>query len=29
MTDVKFNVHGSVHRESMPVIVQQDETMFS
>jgi hypothetical protein len=24
-----FNVHGSVHRESMPIIVQQDATMHS
>ena len=24
-----FNVYGSVHRESMPIIVQQDATMYS
>jgi hypothetical protein len=24
-----FNVHGSVHRESMPINVQQDATMYS
>jgi len=24
-----FNVHGSVHRESMSIIVQQDATMYS
>ena len=25
----KFNVHGSVHRESMTIIVQQDANMYS
>jgi len=24
-----FNVHGSVYRESMSIIVQQDATMYS
>jgi len=26
---LRVNVHGSVHRESMQVIVQQDATMYS
>ena len=28
-TPLKFNVHGSVHRESMSIIVQQYATMYS
>jgi len=28
-TVIKFNVHGSVHRESMSIIVQKDATMYS